>query len=54
MDESGRITRSDVRKSSGVTAYDAAAQRAVDAITVIPLPPEKFRDRMGQGYDIRF
>ena len=54
VDSSGRIIRSDLVKPSGVTAWDQAALRAVDSITTIPLPPEKYRDRMGQGYDIRF
>lgn len=50
----GRIVRYDVSKPSGIEAFDAAARRAVEAITVIPLPPEKYRDRMARGYDIEF
>ncbi|MCB9668202.1 MAG: TonB C-terminal domain-containing protein [Alphaproteobacteria bacterium] len=50
----GRIVRFDVTRPSGVDAFDAAAQRAVEAVSSIPLPPEKYRDRMGRGYDIVF
>ncbi|MCB9678846.1 MAG: cell envelope integrity protein TolA [Alphaproteobacteria bacterium] len=50
----GRIVRYDVSRPSGNEAWDAAAKRAVEAITAIPLPPEKYRDRMGKGYDIEF
>ena len=51
--DTGRIIRYDVR-SSGNEAWDAAARRAVESITSIPLPPEKYRERMGQGYDVEF
>lgn len=50
----GRIVRFDVKRPSGNPAFDAAAQRAVESIASIPLPPEKYRDRMEQGYDIEF
>lgn len=50
----GRIVRFDVTRPSGVEAFDAAARRAVEALSTVPLPPEKFRDRLGQGYDIEF
>ncbi|MEZ4316502.1 MAG: cell envelope integrity protein TolA [Myxococcota bacterium] len=50
----GRIVRYDVARPSGNEAWDSAARRAVEAITTIPLPPEKYRNRMGQGYDIEF
>ena len=50
----GRIVRSDVTRPSGVEAFDAAARRAVEALSTVPLPPEKFRDRLAQGYDIEF
>lgn len=52
--DTGRIVRHDVTKPSGVEAFDAAARRAVEALTNVPLPPEKFRDRLAQGYDIEF
>jgi hypothetical protein len=50
----GRIVRYDVTKPSGNESWDAAARRAVEAITTIPLPPEKYRHLMEQGYDITF
>lgn len=50
----GRIVRFDVTRPSGVEAFDAAARRAVEAISAVPLPPEKYQHLVGQGYDIVF
>lgn len=50
----GRIVRFDVTRPSGVEAFDAAARRAVEAVSIVPLPPEKYQHLVGQGYDIVF
>lgn len=50
----GRITDSEVQKSSGIPAYDAAAERAVAEVTTIPLPPEKYLGLVASGYAVRF
>lgn len=54
VDAAGTVTGSTITRSSGVPAWDAAAQRAVDAVSSIPLPPEKYRDRLSRGYTIDF
>jgi TonB family protein len=54
VDATGAITDATVSRSSGVDAFDAAAMRAVQAVTRVPLPPEQYRDRMAQGYAIDF
>ncbi|NCG17714.1 MAG: hypothetical protein GWP91_01685 [Rhodobacterales bacterium] len=51
---SGRILSSTVEQSSGIPAYDAAAERAVSAITTVPLPPEKFSALLAEGYLVNF
>lgn len=50
----GEVTSHSISRPSGVPAWDAAATRAVEAVTSIPLPPEKYRDRLSRGYDIEF
>jgi hypothetical protein len=41
-------------KKSGNVSWDAAAERAVEAVTRVPLPPEKHAARFADGYTIRF
>lgn len=54
VDAAGNVTSHDVVKSSGNDSYDAAAERAVEAITSVPLPPERFRALAEEGYDVDF
>lgn len=44
IDESGAVLARDLHKASGNPSYDAAAQRAADAVDQVPPPPEKYRD----------
>lgn len=50
----GVIIGQRVKVSSGVAAFDAAAERAVQEVAKVPFPPEKYLPMMAQGYDIRF
>ncbi len=50
----GRIVVHSVATPSGVPAYDAAAVRAVEEVGTIPLPPERYRDLLEQGYLVNF
>lgn len=52
--ESGRITAWEVSKPSGNASFDAAAERAVQAVGSIPTPPEKYRDQFKGGLTIKF
>ena len=54
MDDGGRITEWSVVKSSGNMAYDTAAERAVQEVGVVPLPPEKYLAHMAEGYTVKF
>ena len=51
---SGRVLSYEVSKSSGIPAYDAAAERAVAEVQTIPLPPEKYLALAGEGYAVNF
>lgn len=51
---SGTILRWEVSSSSGVPAFDAAAERAVQSVGSIPLPPEKFRALLAEAYVVNF
>jgi len=50
----GRVLSSSVTVPSGNASWDGAAQRAVAAVTTIPLPPEKYRHLLAGGYDVVF
>jgi hypothetical protein len=54
VDGSGRIIGRAVAQSSGVPSYDMAAERAVDEVGTIPLPPARYLDLMAQGYLVNF
>ncbi len=43
-----------VVQSSGVSAYDAAAERAAAAVTSLPPPPERYRALLAGGYTMNF
>lgn len=51
---SGVIQSWQIVESSGVPAYDAAAERAVAAVKQIPLPPAAYLDLVRQGYVVNF
>lgn len=54
VDETGKVTSYEWVKESGNPSFDASAESAVQAVSSIPLPPEKYRDRMAGGYVIVF
>lgn len=54
VDSTGAVTGVSVAQSSGNVSYDGFAERAAQAVPRVPLPPERFRDRMAQGYAITF
>lgn len=50
----GQILSWEVSQPSGVTAFDSAAERAVQEVATLPLPPEKYRPLLAQGVGFRF
>lgn len=52
--DTGRVLSYEVSKSSGIPAYDAAAERAVAEVQTIPLPPEKYLALAAEGYAVNF
>lgn len=50
----GRILEWAVAKSSGIVAFDAAAERAVQDVGTIPLPPPHYRPLVAEGYEVNF
>ncbi len=54
VDAAGGVTRFEIVKSSGNESYDAAAERAVQAVPKIPLPPDRYRALLAEGYDVDF
>lgn len=53
VDASGRITAYEVRAASGVPAFDAAAERAVQEVGLIPPPPPKYLPLAAEGYSVQ-
>jgi TonB family protein len=52
--ETGQIESHEVIGSSGILAFDAAAERAVQDTASVPLPPEKYRGLVArEGFAIR-
>lgn len=51
---SGRVTGYDIHTTSGNSSYDAAAERAVQAVPSIPPPPAQFTDLVGSRLTITF
>lgn len=49
-----RVLSYEVVKSSGVPAYDAAAERAAAAVTSLPAPPDRYRSLLAGGYTMNF
>jgi TonB family protein len=52
--EDGSVDGYEVSESSGVVPFDQAAERAVQQIPALPLPPEKYRPLLGGGVAFRF
>jgi TonB family protein len=50
----GRVTGYSIKTSSNNASYDAAAERAVQAVPSVPLPPENYKDALNQGFDVLF
>lgn len=44
--DSGKVTGYTISKPSGNASFDGAAERAVQAVDSVPLPPEKYKDRL--------
>lgn len=54
VDEEGRVTERTIARSSNNASWDRAALAAAEAVTRVPLPPDRYRARMSQGYGIDF
>jgi TonB family protein len=54
VDESGAVTGYDIVGPSGNDSFDRAAESAVQAVSNIPPPPEKYRAQAADGYTIVF
>lgn len=54
VDESGKVTSRTMKTPSGNASYDGAAMRAVDAVSSLPKPPERYAHLAAKGYDIVF
>jgi len=52
--ETGRVLGWSPYRPSGNPVYDSAVERAIQAITTIPLPPEKYKDTVGSRFTITF
>ena len=52
--DTGRVTSWEWIRRSGNPSWDGAAERAVEAVPTVPLPPEKHRDRFVSGYIVQF
>jgi hypothetical protein len=50
----GEITSYEVSGPSGVFSFDQAAERAVQAVPSLPLPPEKYLPLLEEGVGFRF
>lgn len=53
-DAGGRIVDSRISQSSGNPSWDQAALTAVRSVPTVPLPPDRFRDRLASGYTLEF
>lgn len=52
--DTGKVVSWDWASRSGNPSWDGAAERAVEAVTTVPLPPARHRDKFNNGYLIRF
>ncbi len=53
-DDQGHVVASRILQTSGNPSWDQAALTAVRSVSSLPLPPERFRDRLAAGYTIEF
>lgn len=52
--KTGKVLRWSPYKPSGNRSYDAAVERAIEAVPTVPLPPAKFTDQVGSRFTITF
>jgi colicin import membrane protein len=52
LDSSGRVTQTEIYKSSGNQAFDMAALSSIEAASPFPVPPDKIRDTIAQSWII--
>lgn len=52
--DDGSIDAYEVSETSGIVPFDQAAERAVQAVPALPLPPEKYRPLLAGGVAFRF
>lgn len=51
---SGRVLAYEVTSPSGVMSFDQAAERAVQSVPTLPLPPEKYVPLLADGVEFEF
>jgi TonB family protein len=54
VDSTGVVSDVSIATSSGNASYDGSAERAARAVPRVPLPPERFRALMAEGYGLTF
>jgi TonB family protein len=54
VSDDGTITGYEIAESSGILPFDQAAERAVQAVPSLPLPPEKYLPLLAGGVGFRF
>jgi outer membrane biosynthesis protein TonB len=52
--DTGKVKSWEWVKRSGNPSWDGASERAVEAITVVPIPPAKYKNQFIDGYLVRF
>jgi hypothetical protein len=52
--DTGRVTSWEWLKRSGNPSWDGAAERAVEAVQSVPMPPDRHRGRFTSGYVVIF
>jgi len=52
--ETGKVLSWEWVRRSGNASWDGAAERAVEAVTAVPAPPERFRPYFTRGLDVHF
>lgn len=50
----GRVTSWEWVRRSGNASWDGAAERAVEAVSAVPTPPERFQAYFARGLDVHF
>ena len=54
IDTAGNVLGHRLVESSGNPSYDRAAEVAAEAVSSLPLPPERFRARTADGFTVIF